>query len=56
LEVLVVVFAVGAIGAAAFVASVAWPLYIKPKLRRRYERNHHRSKAAARQQSSPDAR
>jgi hypothetical protein len=50
--VLIVVSAVGAFGFLAVIASAAWPLYVKPKLRRRYERNHHRSKEAAREQAT----
>jgi hypothetical protein len=40
-----VAFVVGAVGAIALVGAVAWPLYVKPALRRRYEREHHRKKA-----------
>ena len=56
LEELVVVAAIGAVGVAAVIGTLAWPLYIKPKLRRRYERNHHRAKVTARRQSSPSAK
>jgi hypothetical protein len=49
LEEFIVVAAVGAVGVAAVIATLAWPLYVKPKLRRRYERNHHRSKVTVRQ-------
>jgi hypothetical protein len=56
LESLVIIAAVGAVGVAAIAATLAWPIYIKPKLRRRYERNHHRAKIAARRPSSPNAK
>ena len=54
MEVLIVVGAVGALGIAAGLASLAWPLYVNPMMRRRYERNHHRAKATARH-SEPTA-
>jgi hypothetical protein len=56
LEEFVVVAAVGAVGIAAVIGTLAWPLYFKPKLRRRYERNHQRAKIAARRHSSPTAK
>ena len=54
METLIVVAVTGAVGIAALMTSVAWPLYIKPKLRRHYERKHHRAKANARRDASSD--
>jgi hypothetical protein len=54
LETLIVVAVTGAVGIAALMGSIAWPLFIKPKLRRHYERKHHRAKANARREAGSD--
>jgi len=51
-ETFVVASAVGAGGLICAALALAWPLYFKPKARRRYERKHHRSKANNRRASS----
>ncbi|HYD25617.1 MAG TPA: hypothetical protein VEB68_12560 [Croceibacterium sp.] len=52
METLIVVAAVLAVGVVGAVATVGWALYVKPRLRRRYERNHHRSKRNGTRKSS----
>jgi hypothetical protein len=46
-EVAIVIAAIVAVGLVGGAGIVAWPLYFKPRLRRRYERKHHRNKIAA---------
>jgi hypothetical protein len=44
LHLLIVISVVGAASALTVAMLLLWALYVKPKLRRRYERNHHRAK------------
>jgi len=51
-DIVIVASAVAAGGLLCAGLVLAWPLYMKPKLRQRYERKHHRSKGNSRQVSS----
>jgi hypothetical protein len=47
LEQLILIIGIVAVGLVAAAGAIAWPLYAKPRLRRRYERTHYRNKMAA---------
>jgi hypothetical protein len=44
-ETIIVASVVAAVGLGSAALALSWPLYFKPKMRHRYERNHHRAKA-----------
>jgi len=48
----IVASAIVAVGVVCAGLVLAWPLYFKPRLRRRYERKHHRSKGNTNRLSS----